>query len=111
MRNQACRLTPNAERLTPNAEGSCAGVLPASPVFFPPRTARSSQDPIAEGAETLSPADQALAFRKFAYATRPEPGFWWLQGRRYGLVDNQLTPLWDMHVGIVFRTRDLDGGA
>ena len=83
--------------------GGLAGVA----YLIPQSAAWSSQAPI-PGA--LSPDDQALAFRKFAYATGREPGFWWLQGRRYGLVDNLPTPLWDMHIGLVFRTRDLPGG-
>jgi hypothetical protein len=57
-----------------------------------------------------SPADQALAFRKLAYSSDGETGFWWLRGRRYGLVDGDLTPFWDMHVGSWFRTRDLASG-
>jgi hypothetical protein len=82
---------------------AAVGLLPAGAAF-------GSQRAAAEGPSRLRLEDQALAFRKLAFATNADPGFWWLQGRRYGLVDNQLTPLWDMHVGVVFRTRDLAGG-
>ncbi len=60
--------------------------------------------------DPASPADQALAFRKLAYSTDGKVGFWWLRGRRYGLVEGDLTPFWDMHVGSWFRARDLEGG-
>jgi hypothetical protein len=49
------------------------------------------------------PRDVALIFRKLAYSLDEEPGYWWLKGRRFALVDSALTPLWDMHVGTFFR--------
>ncbi len=54
-----------------------------------------------------SPADLSLIFRKLAYAADKRIGFWWLEGRRCALVETALIPLWDMHIGTVFRTRDL----
>jgi hypothetical protein len=62
------------------------------------------------GFDTSTPAAQSLAFRKLAYSTDGKTGFWWLHGRRYGLVDGDLTPFWDMHVGSWFSTHSLEGG-
>ncbi len=58
-----------------------------------------------------SKADCALIFRKLAYSTDEKVGFWWLRGTRYALVDAALTPLWDMHIGIMFTAHDLPDGS
>ena len=55
--------------------------------------------------------DCALIFRKLAYSTDEKAGFWWLHGTRYTLVDSELTPLWEMHIGVIFSTRDLPDGS
>lgn len=60
--------------------------------------------------DPMRPADLALIFRKLAYAMDERIGFWWLMGTRCALMDTDLLPLWDMHVGQVFRTRNLSGG-
>lgn len=47
-------------------------------------------------------------YRRIRYAPGTDLLFWWMRGRRYGLVDNQLIPFFDMHVGSMHRCRDLD---
>jgi len=54
--------------------------------------------------------DAMLAHRKLAYSADSTLTFSWLRGLRYALVDTQLHPLWTMHLGTVFRTRDLVDG-
>jgi hypothetical protein len=56
------------------------------------------------------PADQSLIFRKLAFSSDEKIGFWWLRGTRYGLVDSEFTPFWEMHHGSFFRVRDLSDG-
>ena len=46
--------------------------------------------------------------RRICFAPGDDIVFWWMRGRRYGLIDNQLVPLFDMHVGRMHRCRDLD---
>jgi hypothetical protein len=54
---------------------------------------------------------RARIFRKLAYATDDSVGYWWLEGTRYGLVDSELTPFWQIHIGNLFRVHELPGGA
>jgi hypothetical protein len=56
-------------------------------------------------------AGRTLIFRKLAYATDDTVGYWWLEGTRYGLVDSELTPFWQIHIGNLFRVHELPGGA
>jgi len=49
------------------------------------------------------PLQVARLYRQMRFAGDGQLFFWWLQGRRYGLVDNVLTPFFDMHVGSVHR--------
>ncbi len=46
--------------------------------------------------------------RRICFAPGDDIVFWWMRGRRYGLIDNHLVPLFDMHVGRMHRCRDLD---
>jgi Protein of unknown function (DUF1838) len=64
------------------------------------------------GAQPKGSIEDPAAFNRYYRRIRYAPGddllFWWMRGRRYGLVDNQLTPFFDMHVGSMHRCRDLD---
>jgi len=51
-----------------------------------------------------------LAFRKLAYSLDEKMYFWWMRGTRYGVVDAEATPFWDMYVGTWFKTRDREDG-
>jgi hypothetical protein len=53
--------------------------------------------------DVANPRDVALIFRKLAFSLDAAPGYWWLKGRRYALIESRLIPLWDMHVGTAFR--------
>jgi Protein of unknown function (DUF1838) len=52
----------------------------------------------------------ARLYRQMRFAGDAQVFFWWLQGRRYGLIDNVLTPFFDMHVGSVHRCIDQGAG-
>jgi hypothetical protein len=66
---------------------------------------------LARGRAPLDPvADLALIHRKLVWSGNADLTFSWLRGVRYALIDNRLLPLWDMHVGTIFRTRDLADG-
>jgi hypothetical protein len=54
--------------------------------------------------------NQGLALRKLAFSMDTAPFYWWLRGTRYGLVDGEMTPFWDMHVGSLSVAKDLPGG-
>jgi hypothetical protein len=54
--------------------------------------------------------NQGLALRKLAFSMDTAPFYWWLRGTRYGLVDGEMTPFWDMHVGSLSMAKDLPGG-
>jgi hypothetical protein len=47
-------------------------------------------------------------YRRIRFGANGAAVYWWLRGTRYGLVDNVLTPFFDMHVGSIHRRRDLD---
>lgn len=75
----------------------------ASMALIDPRPADARTHPL----DPANSGDIALIYRKLAFSMSDEPGYWWLKGRRYGLVDAELTPLWDMHIGIFFKTRNV----
>ncbi len=52
----------------------------------------------------------ARIYRQMRFAGDDRVFFWWLQGRRYGLIDNVLTPFFDMHVGSIHRCVDQGDG-
>ena len=47
-------------------------------------------------------------YRRIRFGADGSSVYWWLRGTRFGLVDNVLTPFFDMHVGSIHRRRDLD---
>jgi hypothetical protein len=51
-----------------------------------------------------------LVHRKLAYSLDSSLTFSWLRGLRYAMIDMVAHPLWDMHLGTMFRTRDLADG-
>jgi hypothetical protein len=55
-------------------------------------------------------ADAQTVHRKLAYSMDSSLTFSWLRGIRYAAVDNELRPLWTMHLGTLFRTHDLANG-
>ena len=55
------------------------------------------------------PAQLHRVYRRIRYAGDDRLVFWWMKGRRYGIVDNVMTPFFDMNVGSMHRCRDLGG--
>lgn len=63
---------------------------------------------------TLPPdglTDPAERYRVYAALRFGPPGravFWWMTGTRFGLIDNELIPFFDMHVGSLHLRENLD---
>ena len=58
-------------------------------------------------------ADSANAYRlllSLRYGTSGANTYWWLQGRRYASIDNELVPLFDIWVGFAYRRSTLSEG-
>lgn len=55
-----------------------------------------------------NPDHLALIFRKLSFSMNGDLTFWMLHGTRYGLVDNRLTPIWQINIGTWFTVKDLD---
>ncbi len=91
-------------RTTLGLLGAAAGLAATGPLAV--AATGSMQPPDLEDKKQL-----ALAFRKLAYSLDDSMTFWWLRGTRYGVVDAEATPFWDMYVGTWFKTRNLDDGA
>ena len=54
---------------------------------------------------TLDPNDEDdlyLIHRKINYTYDDQPVFWYIEAVRYGLLDSEFTPFWNMHVGFLF---------
>ena len=39
--------------------------------------------------------------RQLMYAENEQPAYWWLKGRKYGVLDGKVTHLWDISTGIM----------
>jgi hypothetical protein len=74
-----------------------------------PKSATAAQKALPK-LDPNDPKDAALIYRKLAWATDDRMGFWWMRGTRYGIVDNTPTPFWEMHVGTLFKVRDIAPG-
>ncbi len=94
--------------------GFLAGLIAATTAAaLDPATAEAGPaGALAAGPTPAGGVDDPAAFNRHYRRIRYAPGtdllFWWMRGRRYGLVDNQLIPFFDMHVGSMHRCRDLD---
>ncbi len=49
-------------------------------------------------------------YRRIRFASDERVFFWWLRGRRFGFVDQLMTPFFTMHVGSMHRCRNLGEG-
>lgn len=56
--------------------------------------------------DPANPLDQSFIFKRLAYASGSTPRFSWLRGTRYALVNTDLIPLWEMHVGTIFQVHE-----
>jgi hypothetical protein len=58
-----------------------------------------------------NPDHIAMAHRKMVYTADDSVTFTWLRAMRYIMIDSVLTPLWELHSGLMYRTVDRpDGG-
>lgn len=58
-----------------------------------------------------NPDHLAMAHRKVVYSADDSLSFMWLRAMRYIMIDSVLTPLWELHSGMICRTVDRpDGG-
>jgi hypothetical protein len=71
---------------------------------------RIAAAPAAGGDPLEDPAQLHRLYRRIRFAGDERVFFWWMEGRRYGLVDNLLVPFFDMRVGSMHRCRDLGEG-
>jgi hypothetical protein len=52
----------------------------------------------------------SMAHRKLVYSGDNNVTFTWLRAMRYAMIDSALTPLWELHSGLMFRTVDKPDG-
>ncbi len=67
----------------------------------------------AASAANFDPEDpRALlaAFQKLRFSLRPEPVYWWLRVSKHGVVDGELTHLYDMEIASIFQAQPRDDG-
>lgn len=97
--------------MTPR-RGFLAGLLATVSAAAVGETAAPAAGPAVRSSAPAAGVEDPAAFNRHYRRIRYAPGadllFWWMRGRRYGLVDNQLMPFFDMHVGSMHRCRDLD---
>jgi hypothetical protein len=68
-------------------------------------TLGSAAAPTLLGANAV-PADAVhRVYRRMRFGADGEPVFWWMRGRRFGLIGNRMTPLFGMEVGSVHLVR------
>lgn len=55
--------------------------------------------------------DELSLHRRLVYAEGGQPSFWWLRGKKFGVLDGEVTHLWDISTGIISSGRTNDHGA
>ncbi|NKB45447.1 MAG: hypothetical protein GKS03_14340 [Alphaproteobacteria bacterium] len=53
------------------------------------------------------PEDLHTIHRKLNFSMDEKPVFWFIEATRFGLKDYEFTPFWKMHVGMVFKVKDI----
>ncbi|MEQ8508862.1 MAG: hypothetical protein RIB43_07655 [Rhodospirillaceae bacterium] len=89
------------------ALGSAAAQSNANRFGFPTIIGASS----ARAATLLDPSkpeDLYTIHRKLNFSFDEKPVFWFIEATRFGLKDYEFTPFWNMHVGMIFKVRDVD---
>jgi hypothetical protein len=80
------------------------GLVLGAPSFFIHSAQAATFDP-------KNPDHVAMAHRKMVYTADDSVTFTWLRATRYIMIDSVLTPLWELHSGMMYRTVDRpDGG-
>ncbi len=59
-------------------------------------------------ADLNAPASLHRVYRALRFGLAARPVFWWMRGRRYALIGNQMTPLFGMEVGSAHLAVDVD---
>lgn len=72
------------------------------------QTQTADQRIIGGGTPSVGPANAYRQLLDLRYGPREQDTYWWLQGRRYASIDNQLIPLFDIWVGFAYRRSALD---
>lgn len=86
--------------------GTLGAAALAAPVAMAPRAGRAA-------ASAFDPANRdhiLAAYRKLAFTADASVTYVWLRATRFGLVDTQFTPFWEMHVGRMFTVADVAPG-
>ncbi len=86
------------------------GLIGAAPFVATPVVAATLAARPAKAATTLlnpnDPDDLYTIHRKLSHSFDTRVVYWYIRAVRYGLVDSQFTPFWDMHVGFLSVTED-----
>jgi hypothetical protein len=83
---------------------TAAGAALAAPAIIGRAAAATTFDP-------KNPDHLSMAHRKMVYTADDSVTFTWLRATRYIMIDSALTPLWELHSGLMYRTVDRpDGG-
>jgi hypothetical protein len=69
--------------------------------------AASTGSSVGGGADLLAPGNVHRLYRRIRYGADRQAVWWWMRGRRFGLVDNVMTPFFGMEVGSLHVVREL----
>lgn len=82
------------------------GAAPFVAATLSPRPANAAANLL----DPNDPDDLYTIHRKLSHSFDSRVVYWYIRAIRYGLVDSQFTPFWDMHVGFLSITEDAEGG-
>jgi hypothetical protein len=82
------------------------GAAPFAAATFSPRPAKAATNLL----NPNNPDDLYTIYRKLNLSFDNRVVYWYIRAVRYGLVDSEFTPFWDMHVGFLSITEDEGDG-
>ncbi len=82
------------------------GVAPAVPALLSSYSAKADGHLL----DPELPEDLYTIHRKLRYGFDDRLVYWYINAVRYGLMDSQFTPLWNMHVGFIAEATDAQDG-
>ena len=82
------------------------GAAPFVTTALSPRSANAATNLL----NPNNPDDLYTIHRKLNHSFDNRVVYWYIRAVRNGLVDSQFTPFWDMHVGFLSITDDVEGG-
>ena len=86
------------------------GILPLVPITLSSNTLLA-KNYINGKNQYLNPSNKkhiSIIHRKLCFSFDDKPVFWFINARRYGLVNKNFFPFWNMHVGFISKTKNLD---